>query len=419
MLSLAVGSAGTVFAEKAIDSVFNTPTGDFVFVTDYMHKTNRNEITDVNALLKGGNVKRIYALDPSVAIQREIAFLNSERGKEFYGEKKDGRRLVGKFQNFLDRFYRGAEKDEQRLKLISRYQNFLNELKRQNIVADKKSLEALSLGVGDGMLYPKEFISIKDGIYAIVKEGHDSEVGDYTVLYLTRLVSETTPTQYQAKIKELENNYNDLVKKEEEERRKLSELEQKTQTPELPLILPEPPAPKEKTQAPETKKEKDYRSVWLQAQQTANGDLTSYITSVGARVNPFKDADISFGANLDVGFGLDNLVDSYTGQLSAGRTASGTITDTNKLSIGGSLEAQFGPFILGGGIDYKTWVRNVVEQILDVKSNNNSTPNRQVFGKAYGGIEVPLGDNVKLGVIGGYNGKDGAYFGIRGGVKIK
>jgi len=182
-----------------------------------------------------------------------------------------------------------------------------------------------------------------------------------------------------------------------------------------------------KTETPikeKPKEEKDYRSVYLLAQQTANGDFNSYITSIGARLNPFKNTDIGFGANLDLGFGLDNLVDSYAGQLSAGRTASGTITDANKLSIGGSLEAQLGPFVLGGGIDYKTWVRNVVEQILDssgsvVKSNTNSTPDRQVFGKVYGGVEVPLGDNVKVGVIGGYNGKDGAYFGIRGGVKIK
>jgi len=403
--ALAAGSAGAVSAQEAVNnSTFNTPTGDFMFVTDYMHEINRNETTDVNALVKGGDSRKgvkpkIYAIDPSEAIKREIAFLNSERGREFYGEKKDGRRLVGKLQNFLDKFYKGAEKDEQRLKLIGRYQNFLNELKRQNIVTSKKSLETLSAGLSDGILKPGELTGVEDNVYAIVKEGYDKEAGNYTVLYLTRLTSETTPTQYQARIKELEDMYN--------------QLEQKAQTPDLET-------PKQEA----SKQEKDYRSVYLQAQQTASADLTSYITSIGARWNPFEKVDIGFGANLDIGFGLDNQTDSYTAPLSAGRTASGTITDMGKFSIGGSLEAQFGPLIVGGGIDYKLWTEKVLEQILSqsgsvVKSNTNSTPNRQVFGKVYGGVEIPFGKNVKIGMIYGYNGRDDMFFGIRGGFKIK
>lgn len=196
--------------------------------------------------------------------------------------------------------------------------------------------------------------------------------------------------------------------------------------PPLPEIVSlDSPQAKQETPKPQVpKQKKDYRGVWLQAQETANMDFDSYITSIGARVNPFKNLNIGFGANLDLGFGLDKQTDSYSAPLSAGRTASGTSTDTGKFSIGGSVEAQFGPIIIGGGIDYKLWTQQVLEQILSssgdvLKSNTNSTPNRQVFGKGYGGVEIPIGDNFKLGAVVGYNGKDGGYFGLRGTIKVK
>jgi hypothetical protein len=183
---------------------------------------------------------------------------------------------------------------------------------------------------------------------------------------------------------------------------------------ETPNILSETTIPREK----------DYRSVYLLTQGTFNNALDAYETSIGARVNPFKNADIGFGANLDLGFGLDKLTDSYSNTFTNGKIFSGTVTDMDKFSISGSLETQLGPFFLGGGIDYKLWTTKVIEQILSssgdvLKSNTNSVPNRQVFGKVYGGIEFPLGDNFKLGVTAGYNWKDGAYFGIRTGIKLK
>jgi len=278
----------------------------------------------------------------------------------------------------------------------------------------------------DGKFGPMEEAMQKAGIPVYMSD-------DFTQKFLDayRKQDKEKMLKYFEQLKEVKKNSKSqkegYEKQLTEYKTKLSKLEEELklyqiQTAQSQTTIPK--VPEEKTQTSETKKEKDYRSVYLLAQQTANGNFNSYITSIGARLNPFKNTDIGFGANLDIGFGLDNLVDSYNGQLSAGRTASGTLTDTNKLSIGGSLEAQLGPFVLGGGIDYKIWVRNVVEQILDssgsvVKSNTNSTPDRQVFGKVYGGVEVPLGDNVKVGMIGGYNGKDGAYFGIRGCIKIK
>jgi hypothetical protein len=355
-----------------LDNSLNTTTMDFMFVGDYMHKISRNEKkTDLNALIKGGNITRIYAISPQEAFEREIRFLNSEEGKKFYASK--------------------GQKD-QRLYLIGRFQNFLNELKKQGISPSAKSLEGLSYSVMDGEMTPEELKNVEDNLYCIVKEGYDKKEGNYTVYYLTALTSETTPSQYQTKIKELENTYNDLVKKEE--------------TKTIP------------------KKEKDYRGFYLQAQQTVNGDVNSLTTSLGAKWKPFKEVDIGFGANLDLGFGEDKLIEEYTGQLSGGRTAYGTMTDTNKFSIGCSLEGQFGPLLAGGGIDYKSWIQNVVEQIKDnsgniLNSSTNAVPNRQVFGKVYTGVEMPIGDALRLGMIVGYNMKDGTYFGFRAGLKIK
>lgn len=379
VLGLAAGSAGAVSAQEAVDnSVFNTPEGDFVFVTDYMHETNRNEITDINALVKGGDSRKgvkpkIYALDPSVAIQSRIKFYNSARAKQFYSQ-------------------------EQRLDLIGRCQNFLAELKAKKIAPSKKSLEALSVALSDGTINPEELKDVENSVYAIVKEGYDNKVGNYAVFYLTELTSEPTISQFKA----IAKAYHDLVEKS------TKDLEQKAQTPVIE-------APKQK---------KDYRSIYLQAQQTTNGDLDSHTTSLGARFNPFQKVDIGFGANLDIGFGLDKETDSYSALLSAGRTANGTMTDTGKFSIGGSLEAQFGPLLIGGGFDYKNWIQNVVEQILDssgnvVKSNTNSIPNRQIFGKVYTGVELPIGDAMRLGMVAGYNMKDGGYFGFRVGLKVK
>ena len=381
VLGLAAGGVGIASADNAVnDSVFNTRTGDFIFVTDYMHKINRNENTNIDELVKGENIKRIYAMDPSEAIRSRTNFLNSKRAKQFYSQ-------------------------EERLNLIGRYKNFLNELSKQKISPSAKSLEALSGAVSDGIINPEELGNVEDNIYAIVKEGIDKKVGDYSVFYLTRLTSEKTSSQYEARIKELENVYNELAKKDEEQKENLP----------LPEIPKEEKKQREK-KAKESKEKEGYFS--LISQGTANSVFDAYSGSLGVRVNPFKNKNIGFGALLDLGFGLDKLTDSYSAPLSAGRTAYGTIEDTDKLSIGGSLETQLGPFVLGTGIDYKTWITNTVEKILDcsgdlVKSNTNAVPNRQVFGKLYGVAELPITDRWKIGTVLGYNWKDGVYAGLR------
>jgi len=165
------------------------------------------------------------------------------------------------------------------------------------------------------------------------------------------------------------------------------------------------------------KKEKGYNLVSLIAQGNANSAFDNFGGSLGVRVNPFKNKEIGLGAALDIGFGLDKLVDSYYDVLTSRLSTSGSITNTNQSSIGASAEMQFGPFVFGGGIDYHTWISNSIANIIkdDVvtKSNSDSTPNRQVFGKVYGGIELPITNGWKLGAVGGYDGGNGPYFGVR------
>lgn len=380
-----------------LEDIFNTTTMDFMFVGDYLHPLNRNEITDINALIKGGDSRqgvkpKIYAIDPSIAFQNKIKSLNSQEGKNFYDSK--------------------GQKN-QRLYLIGKFQKFLNELKRQNISPSAKSLEALTVALNDGTLKPEELQNVEDNLYCLIKEGYDAKEGNYSVLYLANLTSETTPAQYQEKIRQLE----------EALKYTLSNLPGRALTPEEKEAQKLTQEIQERKQK-QKKKERDYRGIYLQSQQTINGDLNYPTTSLGVRFNPFKEVDIGFGANIDLGLGFDEQTHSYAGQLSAGRTANGTITDTGKFSVGGSLEAQFGPLLIGGGIDYKNWIQNVVEQILDssgniIKSNTNSVPNRQIFGKVYTGVELPVGDAMRLGMIAGYNMKDGAYAGFRAGLKLK
>ena len=195
-------------------------------------------------------------------------------------------------------------------------------------------------------------------------------------------------------------------------------------------ILPEPQLPKPEVHEryspdkipsipKESRKEKNnYTQLSLLAEANSNFGFDTFGGAVGLRVSPFKDKNIGLGALLDVNFSLDKAIDSYTDSLSSGRTAYGTINDTNANSIGLLAELQYGPLFIGGGANYQNWITNTLEQILDasgnlVKSNINSTPNRQVFGKIYGGVEFPIRDVWKLGANVSYDGRNGAYFGVR------
>ncbi len=166
------------------------------------------------------------------------------------------------------------------------------------------------------------------------------------------------------------------------------------------------------------RKEKDYRGLSLLTQADSNFAFNTFGGAVGLRVAPFKNKNIGLGALLDFEFGLNKLVDSYSETFDNGKTFYGEINNRDVSSVGLLAELQYGPLFIGGGANLQNWIANTTEQILDssgniLKSNENSVPSRQVFGKIYGGAEFPVSDAWKLGATVGYDGRNGAYFGLR------
>jgi hypothetical protein len=126
---------------------------------------------------------------------------------------------------------------------------------------------------------------------------------------------------------------------------------------------------------------------------------------LGARIGNNK-AGIGLLANIALG--LDKVTDSNIASFPGGITAYGTNTDINRFLIGLAMEGQFGPFVLGIGLDYNAWVRQVVERAVDkngveLKSNTNLIPSSELLEKIYGRVEIPVANNVKIGAELGAN----------------
>lgn len=222
---------------------------------------------------------------------------------------------------------------------------------------------------------------------------------------------------YERRLNELEKRILELSNQIPKEIPEVFEIRKSSQ--DYPLPLPEAPEAQCSETPIKQKKERGYALVSLIAQGNTNSAFDSFGASIGARVG---NETIGLGALLDFGLGFDKLVDSYSGPLSAERTAYGTVTDTNKLSIGGSLELKIGPCIFGAGADYSNWLRTTIEQIRDkygnvIKSNTNSTPNRQAFAKGYAGFEFGS-DDLKARITTGYHERDGFYFGAGTAIKL-
>lgn len=443
-LGLALGGTiGTVkaYSQEINDSFWNR-TGDFAMVTDYKHDLKRDEVISIDSIMSGGNVKNIYAIDPIVGFSNRIKSLKQRLSiPEAKRLKEDG-------------FYT----DEQICLLIKRYQGFINELQKLKRPNYSKSLENLTQAVKDGTVIPRELENVEGGYYFLVKEGTGAIPGPcsplenktprpYAVYALVKL-SNKDGSQYPDLISITEIDA--PVEKESEkivEELPSPKVDDKPKAEEKPIvkstpILPEEPKskiilkPKEEVvsvdvpKAPErTWEEETGRNkqkgvyVSLLAEGTSNFVPDYFSGNLGIRLNPINNKNIGFGAALDVGFGLDRLVDSYTCPLSAGRTGIGAITETNQSLIGLLADLQLGPVVIGGGLNCQNWLKTISEKIVDpcgdvVKSNTNSLPNRQVFGKVYGGVEVPLSDTVKLGATVGYDGRNGMYAGLRSIIKL-
>jgi hypothetical protein len=198
--------------------------------------------------------------------------------------------------------------------------------------------------------------------------------------------------------------------------KEVPEASPEMQRPKSEYELKEPQIPQEKYQESGKQNAQNLPlELSLILQEGSNFDFNTFETSAGLR---FGNEKFALGVLVDASIGLDKRIETYSSPLSAGRTAYGTVDNTNRFSVGLSAEAMWSHLVFGAGIDYSNLVKKTVEQINDkngntLKSNINSEPDRQVFGKAYVGAEIPITDSWKLGAIFGYNGRDGTYLGLR------
>ena len=440
VLGLAVGGSGVANADTWLRT-------DSIALTNYLQRITLTPDSkkDLGRLVENQNAK---VIDPREGVKNILSYIQK----------------VGPYS------------ENERAFLIGRYQKFLRELEKEK--PDEfynSSLKLLNEAVKDRVLDPKsdrlyenERWKIKPGKY-MIKYGNDKwSVPVFVDIKLAgrkKLEKEIVlplPKVHEEKkhVPPCELSTVEIKEKEETYELPLPEVKEEckkgivTYTEEMPEVSLQPPYPickekklplpevlgeravskaltpyaevsePEKAKVVEVPKEKKGKENYfsLIAQGASNIAFDAYTGSLGARYNFNK--HLGLGLNLDIGFGLDKLVDSYSGPLSCGRIAVGSVTDTNKFSIGGSLETQLGPVVLGAGLDYKTWMTKTVEQIIMegcgnvLKSNTNTTPNRQIFAKVYGGIEVPITQNWKLGAIAGYNWKDGVYAGLRTAIRL-
>ncbi len=159
----------------------------------------------------------------------------------------------------------------------------------------------------------------------------------------------------------------------------------------------------------------------------SNFAFNTFGGSLGIRVNSPKNKNFGLTALLDINGGLDQQTGStsvtyHDDVFNSDITMSGTKTNTNNFSIGGSLEINYSPFVLGGGANYNSWIENTKEQVslgnTILKSNALSVTNSTISGKVYAGLELPIGDNYKLGAITGYDSRNGFYFGLRNAIRL-
>jgi len=164
----------------------------------------------------------------------------------------------------------------------------------------------------------------------------------------------------------------------------------------------------------DVKKDKKYSLTGI-VQGNVNFDSTTFGASAGLGIGNEK---ARINALVDSSHSLDKLVDSYSGDLSKGKKAYGTVTDTNNNSIGASLELQLAlsknwDLIMGAGVDYSTWIEETIEEIIAsgnteksadeiLKSNTNSVACGAFSPKGYIGTEI---GPVRL--IVGYQGRNG------------
>ena len=418
--------AGLALAGKAVaqsQDGFYKRTGDFMLVSDYMHTLDTTKETTVESLIKGGNVKSIYAVDPVIGLQSRIDFLNSDEGKGFY-------------------------KEEERQLLIGRYNDFIANISKEKRTNYSKSLEQLSLAVKDGAISPKELEGVENGTYMIVKEGIDYTVGKYTALALVNVDSQkekpvvlSLPDSVK-KAGEVENSRlggatnesNDSLLKAianypSIEALKSAPLSGNGKVTEAEIRKMSPLSGNGKVTEAEIRKirnnirkEARGKTLWsLTAGANSNFKFDDYGLNVGFRAYPFINKKIGLGLSGDVNFGLNKNLDSHTETLQSGRTFIGTVNEKNRFSVGLTGELQLDWFLLGGGIELGSSIIESSEKILRyeqvLKSNLTSFQNSKIFGDIHTGVEIPITEKLGLDALFGYSWKRGIYFTVGSNLK--
>jgi hypothetical protein len=364
-------------------------TGDLIFDTDYRPALDRTETTDMNTLIRGGNVTAFYAMDAIEALNSRINYLktNPEANKYFTKDAKD--------------------------LLIGRYNILIKEISKEKRSPNYKfSLEKLSDSVKDGIITPEELMGVEDGTYCFVKEGTDSGKG-YAVFALRNLSKRimTEPSrdaEYESKIRALEGELKDARNKNSGFENQIPKANEKPAEQIKPVVKVKPA------------NTSDFKPYWsLTAGANTNTTFDNLEGNVGARFYPAK--GLGFGVSADVGVGKDKVLDSYEDILIDSLRAVGTERGTNNFSLGLSVESQLGPFLLGVGASYNSRITEKTVELLEgdevIKSNSDSIFETGFSRKIYGGVEIPISKKFGVDVIGGYKfGKSGS--GAFGGVKL-
>jgi hypothetical protein len=396
----AIALAGLALVGKvtAQDNSFYNRTSDFMLVTNYINNLDRNKDTSMDKLLRGGNVTSIYAMDAIEGLKGKIEFLNSERAKSFYS-------------------------NEERELLIGRYNSFIAEIAKEPRSPNYlQSLEQLSKAASDGTVSSDELWGVEDGTYMLVKEGIDSKVGKYSVPALVKLERRVweRPSQEVSEVKPVVQDVKPAIVepakkegKDDIENAIRKDMEKQPQPEVKPVVQDVKPA-KEKTVLGKT----DWS---LTFGANSNVDFDNFGGSVGFRAYP-NEGKVGLGLAADVDFGLDKTIKSYKDVLIDDLSAVGNAKRTNDFSIGLSGELQFGPVLIGAGAKYNSKITEKTVELLEgdevIKSNSDSDLEKEIFGKVYGGFEIPLSKSFGIDALGGYDWKDGLFFGLKSNIKL-
>jgi hypothetical protein len=256
----------------------------------------------------------------------------------------------------------------------------------------------------------------------LVKGGTDKKVGKYSVLALVNLKdrtpAKTEPTSFYDEVdgKKIIIDYAGGVKNDEINCAIKNDMQK--QYAQKETLKEETPV-----KVKSTKEKKSGKTLWsLTAGAEGNTNLDNFGGNIGFRCYP-NGGKLGFGLAAEGSIGLDKIIKSYRDLLIDNLSTVGNARRTNDFSLGLSGELQLGPFLIGAGAKYNSSITEKTVELFEgndvIKSNSDSDLKKEIFGKVYAGIEVPLSSSFGLDALGGYDGKDGIFFGLKSNIKLK